>query len=136
MTLKEGPDVKSEWTTVEMRLSESSPLPDKPLEIVRFLCTSLAFMTKLCEVSVYFDDHPLAHIVKKALSPTKLELPSGFQTMSPKELMVVNGIESAGMWVCARPETDHFPLIIHCRCSNRGHNRTIHFSNGPRYRRS
>ncbi|KAF8752076.1 hypothetical protein RHS01_07718 [Rhizoctonia solani] len=59
----------SEWTSFEMPLRESAPLPGLPVDIARFLATSLTFMTHLRSVSMFFDGRCLVKVEKEVGSP-------------------------------------------------------------------
>lgn len=80
-----------------MTLREPAPLPDRPVEIARFLATSLTFMVHMREVSLHFDGHCLARIIKEVEAPISLGLPRGLRNSSPGGMMNVKGINSTGM---------------------------------------
>ncbi|QRW26603.1 protein-histidine kinase [Rhizoctonia solani] len=91
----------SEWTSFEMPLREPTPLPGSPLDIARFLATSLTFMVHLQSVSLYFDGKYLAQIEKTTGIPRKLDIPSGLKLTSPSGLMSTTRITSTSLYMKA-----------------------------------
>ncbi|KZT61430.1 hypothetical protein CALCODRAFT_9895 [Calocera cornea HHB12733] len=81
------------WTSFEMTLREPGPLPAPPIEIARFLATSLTFMKCLRDVSVYWNEKRLIRIVKELDDPRTLALPSQLSGASPGKMMTVRGID-------------------------------------------
>ncbi|KZO98233.1 hypothetical protein CALVIDRAFT_535334 [Calocera viscosa TUFC12733] len=81
------------WTSFEMTLREPAPLPAPPIEIARFLATSLTFMKCLRDVSVYWNEKRLIRIVKELDEPRTLGLPRELSGASPGKIMTVRGID-------------------------------------------
>ncbi|KAG6375835.1 hypothetical protein JVT61DRAFT_2694 [Boletus reticuloceps] len=81
------------WTTFEMTLREAAPIP--PLfGILRFLASSVTFMTHLNDVSVYFDEHRIGYI-KRSLGVAKdVDLPNGLKRSSESKIMNVMAVRS------------------------------------------
>jgi hypothetical protein len=61
-----------QWTTFTMPLRVASTLPRTPLDIARFLATSLTFMRNLVDVSMFFNEHRLVRVTKSAGRPKPL----------------------------------------------------------------
>lgn len=76
-----------------MELREPSPIPAL-FDFIRFLATSITFMTNLCQVSVYFDDNQLAQMTKENGIPLKVAIPKGLNAASPSNLMKVKEINT------------------------------------------
>ena len=81
------------WTTFEMEPREPAPIP-VVFDFIRFLASSITFMTHLREVSVYFDDKQLARLTKDGATPKQLGIPRGLRTTSPMGFMNVKGLKS------------------------------------------
>ena len=86
-----------QWTTFEMDPREPTPIPS-PFDFTRFLVSSITFMTHLREVSVYFDDKRLVHLVKDATIPEQLTIPQGLNPTSPMRFMDIKGLRSTRKW--------------------------------------
>ena len=80
-----------------MPLREPSPLPGRPVDMARFLATSLTFMTHLRDVSMFFDSHRLLHISKNVRKPKDLPLLSKLNPNSTQGLMTVKGLQASGI---------------------------------------
>ncbi|CAE6384073.1 unnamed protein product [Rhizoctonia solani] len=91
----------SEWTSFEMPLREPAPLPGLPVDIARFLATSLTFMTHLRSVSMFFDGRCLAKVGKKVDSPQRLVMPRGLKLTSPGGMMNATGMTSTSLYMTA-----------------------------------
>ncbi|KAG8895151.1 hypothetical protein FRB99_000735, partial [Tulasnella sp. 403] len=79
------------WTTFSMPLREASTFPARPIDIARFLATSLTFMRNLCDVSMFFDEHQLVRVTKSAGRPRSIPLPGNLNPRSGIEgTMVVD----------------------------------------------
>ncbi|CAE6441272.1 unnamed protein product [Rhizoctonia solani] len=91
----------SEWTSFEMPLREAAPLPGLPVDMARFLATSLTFMTHLRSVSMYFDGKCLAKVEKEVGSPRKLAIPRGLKLTSPGGMMNATGMSSTSLYMKA-----------------------------------
>lgn len=77
-----------------MPLREATPLPGLPVDIARFLATSLTFMTHLRSVSMFFDGRCLARVEKEVGLPRNIAIPRGLKSNSPGGMMNVAGIAS------------------------------------------
>jgi hypothetical protein len=88
----------NQWTSFEMALRDPSPLPGRPVDIARFLATSLTFMAKLRDVSLYFNEHRLVHLIKQVGVPKTLEIPRMLRPASATRIMEVQGIDSIGTY--------------------------------------
>ncbi|KAH7337817.1 hypothetical protein B0J17DRAFT_664321 [Rhizoctonia solani] len=91
----------SDWTSFEMPLREPAPLPGLPVDIARFLATSLTFMTHLRSVSLFFDGRCLAKVEKEVGSPRKLAIPRGLKLTSPGGTMNATGMSSTSLYMKA-----------------------------------
>ncbi|CAE6531048.1 unnamed protein product [Rhizoctonia solani] len=91
----------AEWTSFEMPLREPAPLPGLPVDIARFLATSLTFMTHLRSVSLFFDGRCLAKVEKEVGLPKKLVMPRGLKLTSPNGMMNATGMTSTSMYMKA-----------------------------------
>lgn len=100
------PSDSAEWTSFEMPLRDAAPLPGLPVDIARFLATSLTFMTHLRNVSMYFNGRCLARIEKEVGSPRNVAIPRGLKSNSPGGMMNVSGIAST----CEHPT---YTLVIY-----------------------
>ncbi|CAE6464621.1 unnamed protein product [Rhizoctonia solani] len=89
----------SEWTSFEMPLREPAPLPGLPVDIARFLATSLTFMTHLRSVSLFFDGKCLAKVEKEVGSPRRLAIPRGLKLTSPGGMMNATGMTSTSLYM-------------------------------------
>ncbi|KAG8964407.1 hypothetical protein FRC03_001808 [Tulasnella sp. 419] len=89
------------WTSFDMPLREASPLPGLPVDIARFLATSLTFMTNLRDVSMFVDDHRLAHIQKDVGIPKPLTMPRNLTAKSPQGTMEVKTVHSSDLHITA-----------------------------------
>ncbi|KAF8688692.1 hypothetical protein RHS03_09437, partial [Rhizoctonia solani] len=100
----------SEWTSFEMPLRESAPLPGLPVDIARFLATSLTFMTHLRSVSMFFDGRCLVQVEKEVGSPRKLVIPRGLKLTSPGGMMNATGMTSTFLRWVYNTGTDKKPI--------------------------
>ncbi|KAG8689809.1 hypothetical protein FRC09_012247, partial [Ceratobasidium sp. 395] len=91
----------SEWTSFEMPLREATPLPGLPVDIARFLATSLTFMTHLRNVSMYFDGRCLARVEKEVGIPRNVSIPRGLKGTTPGGMMNATGITSTSLYMKA-----------------------------------
>ena len=81
------------WTTFRMALREPGPMPSA-FDFTRFLVSSIAFMTHLSEVSVYFDDIRLVKLSKNRGVPEEVPILKEFKGTSPKGIMNVKSIKT------------------------------------------
>jgi hypothetical protein len=93
---KDRDPVKDSWTSFEMRLRESAPIPTA-FDFTRFLASSITFMSHLSEVCVYFDDMRLARLTKSsggAAMSKELGVPKGLVGRSRTGYVNVKGVRS------------------------------------------
>lgn len=83
-------------TSFTMNLRTPSPLPASPLELARFLATSITFMQSLERAELFFDDARLVLVEKEMGTMKRLEVPKGIDRGSVGGLMRVEGLESTG----------------------------------------
>lgn len=81
------------WTTFEMPLREPSPMPT-PFDLIRFLTSSITFMTHLNRVSVFLDDKRLARLEKTADVSRILLVPKGLNPRTEGGMMTIANISS------------------------------------------
>ena len=93
----------SAWTSFEMGLREPAPLPARPLDLARFLASSITFMTNLREVSLVFNDKKLVHLTKDANKPLDVAIPRDMlnKATTPKRAMVVRKVTSTPLHITA-----------------------------------
>ena len=81
------------WTTIQMTLREPGPMPPA-FDFTRFLVSSIAFMTHLSEVRVYFDDKRLVKLSKNCGESKEVPMLKDLKGMSPEGMMNVKSIET------------------------------------------
>ncbi|KAG8924329.1 hypothetical protein FRC02_010499 [Tulasnella sp. 418] len=84
----------SPWTSFEMPLRQPSSLPGPPMDIARFLATSLTFMTNLRDVSVFIDNNRLIRIQKDIGQINPLSVPIDLIPKSTLGFMEVKTVHS------------------------------------------
>ncbi|KAG8927830.1 hypothetical protein FRC02_007723 [Tulasnella sp. 418] len=84
----------SPWTSFEMPLRQSSPLPGLPIDIARFLARSLTFMITLRDISVFIDDRRLVRVQKNLGSTDSLTLPTELNPRSALGTMEVKAVHA------------------------------------------
>ncbi|KIP09762.1 hypothetical protein PHLGIDRAFT_102310 [Phlebiopsis gigantea 11061_1 CR5-6] len=82
---------RSEWTAFTMPLREPVPLLT-PFDFIRFLASSITFMARLSEVSVFFDGKRLANLKKDRGIPRPLALRKGLKPATAKGTMKVASV--------------------------------------------
>ena len=100
----------SPWTSFEMDLRDPRPLPGSPVDIARFLATSITFMTHIKDVSLYIDHHRLVHLAKESDPSQRISISPLLQTATPSGLLSVKGISSTSELHVLCPE-------LQVRCS-------------------
>jgi Protein of unknown function (DUF3684) len=92
---RRGPvgDAADGWTTFQMTLREPGPMPPA-FDFTRYLVSSIAFMTHLFEVSVYFDDKRLVKLSKDCGVSKEVPMLKGLKGTSPQGMMNVKSIET------------------------------------------
>lgn len=83
----------SDWTTFSMPLREPGP-PPTPFDFIRFLASSITFMARLSEVSVFFDGRCLANLKKDRGVPRPLGLRKGLKAETAKGTMKVTAVSA------------------------------------------
>ena len=76
-----------------MKLREAGPIPPT-FDLMRFLSSSIAFMTHLCDVGVYFNEHRIGRVKKSSGTPKTISLPTVMKRSSPLDVMNVRGVQS------------------------------------------
>ncbi|KAJ2913257.1 hypothetical protein MD484_g7175, partial [Candolleomyces efflorescens] len=89
------------WTAFEMPLREPSPMPT-PFDLIRFLASSITFMTHLNRVSVFLDDKRLAKLEKTADVPRVLVVPKGLNPRTEGGMMTITNISSTPVHIQAK----------------------------------
>ena len=87
-------DPSSPWTTFNLPLKESGPLPGAPIDLLRFIASSLTFMSSLKNVELCLDDVRLGHITKDIRSSQRVGVPTtleGSQQQSLTHMSSVTG---------------------------------------------
>ncbi|KAH6912035.1 hypothetical protein BKA70DRAFT_1266345 [Coprinopsis sp. MPI-PUGE-AT-0042] len=79
------------WTTFRMPLREPSAMP-VPFDFMRFLSSSITFMTSIQTVSLFLNDICLAKLVKQVKPSNPMPLPKGLSPRTKKGIMVVKGV--------------------------------------------
>ncbi|EIW74063.1 hypothetical protein CONPUDRAFT_86046 [Coniophora puteana RWD-64-598 SS2] len=87
-------DTPDPWTTFEMTLREPGTIPPA-FDFTRFLASSITFMTHLCEVSLFLDEHRLVRLTKSSGVMNDATLLKGIKGTSGTGMMAVRGIRSA-----------------------------------------
>jgi hypothetical protein len=86
-------DAADGWTTFQMTLREPGPMPPA-FDLTRYLVSSIAFMTHLSEVSVYFDDIQLVKLSKSHGVSEEVPMLKEFKDTSPEGMMNVKSIKT------------------------------------------
>lgn len=86
-------DPYRQWTTFEMALREAAPMPSA-FDFVRFLTSSITFMTHLDEVTVWLDGQRLASLTKDKGIPKDLPIPNGLKNTSDANMMTLKGVKT------------------------------------------
>ncbi|KAG8813716.1 hypothetical protein FRC17_001459, partial [Serendipita sp. 399] len=63
------------WTAFTLPLRETGPLPGAPLDLLRFLASSITFMNTLATVELFLDGTRLGKIAKEVGSPQPISVP-------------------------------------------------------------
>ncbi|KAG2015943.1 hypothetical protein CC2G_009161 [Coprinopsis cinerea AmutBmut pab1-1] len=93
-------DKRSVWTTFEMPLREPATLPP-PFDFIRFLCSSITFMSSLRKISVFLDDKCLATLEKTVGESKAIAVPYGLRTRTTNGTMTVTGVRSTALHIRA-----------------------------------
>ena len=80
------------WTTFTMNLRETSIL-EGPLDLARFLVTSLTFMRTLKQIDMLVDDHKVLE-VQKSFKERRPVTSRGLRDTSTAGMMKVTGVEA------------------------------------------
>ncbi|GBB83181.1 hypothetical protein RclHR1_00010063 [Rhizophagus clarus] len=102
---KQGPidddDDDEGWTTFLMDTREPHDIPNIE-EFTRFLVNSLGFTENLQEISLYIDDTLIAQLSKKMQEPTLIDIASGLNTFSPKNMFHLKSVDFRGVQLDVR----------------------------------
>jgi len=86
-------DTYRQWTTFQMALREAAPMPTA-FDFIRFLTSSITFMAHLQNVTVWFDGHQIAKLVKDIGVPKDLPIPTGLKRTSDLSMMTMIGVKT------------------------------------------
>ncbi|CAG8651073.1 778_t:CDS:2, partial [Cetraspora pellucida] len=91
--VRHGPTGKNdtEWTIFLMDMRETTKFPDLN-RFSRFLATSLGFTANLCEISVYFNEYRVIHILKNINNPRSIAIRSNINSESPKKMFKLESV--------------------------------------------
>jgi hypothetical protein len=103
-------DVVDPWTIFQMMLREPGPMPSA-FDFTRFLVSSITFMTRLSEVSVYFDDKRLVKLSKDRGMSKEVPMLKGLKGTSPQGMMSVKSIETMREFRCDLGRTYLYPFL-------------------------
>ncbi|KAF8497462.1 hypothetical protein F5888DRAFT_1829389 [Russula emetica] len=93
-------DAVDAWTTFQITLREPGPMPPA-FDFTRFLVSSIAFMTHLSEVSVYFDDKRLVKLSKSRGVSKEVPMLKELKGTSPERMMNVKSIQTTPLHIKA-----------------------------------
>lgn len=110
-------DQHSVWTSFCMPLREPGPIPT-PFDFIRFLASSITFMARLSEVSVFFDGKRLAKLDKTRGIPRAIGLRKGLKPETQKGTMRVTDISVT--CVFAAPCFCGVDLYVACSAKHQG----------------
>ncbi|KAK0561704.1 hypothetical protein OC861_005681 [Tilletia horrida] len=111
------------WTTFLLPLREPAPLPGHPLNLARFLATSLTFTARVRRIALHWDDRVLCEFEKSidgqslqssadnlqaANGATDLAIPSNLNLISPGRMMKVTRLTSSRIQINAL----HHPVLL------------------------
>jgi hypothetical protein len=88
------------WTSFTMSLREPTPL-EGPLDLARFLITSLTFMRTIKKIDMIVDDIKVLEVEKSIRGSTSVAK-KGFKQTSTAGMMSVVGVEATGMVITAK----------------------------------
>ena len=97
------------WTTLQLTLREPGSIPPA-FDLTRFLVSSITFMARLSEVSVYFDDKRLVKLSKNCGISKEVPMLKGLYGTSPEGMMNVNSIETLREFRCSFGKNLCLPL--------------------------
>jgi predicted secreted acid phosphatase len=100
------------WTSFEMKLREPAPMPGA-FDFIRFVASSITFMTHLSEVTVYLDDKRLAKLTKAPGVPKAVEIPKGLKRSSALNIMRITGVKSTRMYLRSQSASASHLLYAH-----------------------
>ncbi|KAH6901437.1 hypothetical protein BKA70DRAFT_1309603 [Coprinopsis sp. MPI-PUGE-AT-0042] len=84
-------ELPSPWTTSRLPLREPSTMP-VPFDLIRFLSSSIAFMTSIQTVSLFLNEICLAKLVREVKPSKALPPPKGLSPRTKRGFMVVKGV--------------------------------------------
>ncbi|KAE8214368.1 hypothetical protein CF327_g2231 [Tilletia walkeri] len=115
------------WTTFMMPLREPAPLPDHPLNLARFLATSLTFTARIRRVALHWDDRVLCEFEKSVdgqppmqaggastgmtlatATRNELPIPTNLNAISPGRMLRLEQLSSSRVQITAL----HHPLLL------------------------
>lgn len=89
------------FTTFSMDLRTPSPLPSSPLELARFLATSITFMRTIERAEIFVDGLRLALIERQMGGTKAVPVPAGLERKSKEGIMFVEGLSSMDVQIKA-----------------------------------
>lgn len=98
-SLPESPEPPSPWTTFALPLRETGPFPGAPLDILRFLASSITFMSTLKDVELYLDGTRLGHIFKEVGSPQTVGVPKSLASGQQQQQIMGSLMSNAGSMI-------------------------------------
>ncbi|TFK17229.1 hypothetical protein FA15DRAFT_711025 [Coprinopsis marcescibilis] len=95
---KGSSEEKSEWTTFDMPLREPAAIPS-PFNLIRFLSSSITFMTSLLKVTVFLDNKPLANLERAIGGSENVKIPKSLTTSlrTPQSTMHIMRVQSTSL---------------------------------------
>ncbi|KAF8307878.1 hypothetical protein DL93DRAFT_2064506 [Clavulina sp. PMI_390] len=99
--LPDAPAQDSVWTTFEMDLRDPVPLQTKPLDLAKFVATSITFMTYIRQISVFVDDHRLFCVSKASGLDEPVTWPAKLKNESPMRYMRMSSASSKAVVITA-----------------------------------
>lgn len=88
------------WTTFTMGLREPTTL-EGPLDLARFLITSLTFMRTINKIEVLVDDVKVLEVTKSVRGKQKVGH-KGIKMTSPAGMMTIMSVDATGMSITAK----------------------------------
>lgn len=90
------------WTSFYMTLRETSSFSESPLQLTRFLATSMTFAANIQSLELWFDGYQLCKLQKSMESIRPILMPSYMNAASPERMMRVERLESQGIKISAQ----------------------------------
>lgn len=81
------------WTSTTLPCREPSPMPG-PADFSRFLANALAFTSNVNNMSLFYNEHRVCHLQRKAAPPQPLSVPRSIDLRSPGKMMSISTVQS------------------------------------------